>query len=248
MHRYFIELSYDGKHYHGWQLQNNALTVQEVLEKGLSTLLKRDISIMGSGRTDTGVHATQQFAQFDSPILLDKLEFLKKINGILPPTIAIHDLRLVKKDAHARFHAISRSYIYKITLEKNPFYKDSHWLYYKALDVEKMNAAATILKEYKDFESFSKVHTDVHTFLCQLFEAKWEQNGYELLFNISANRFLRGMVRAIVGTLVEVGTGKVSLEEFRNIIEAKNRKKAKAAAPAQGLYLCRVQYPESIFI
>ncbi len=248
MNRYFIELAYDGKNYHGWQIQNNAYTVQEALEKGLSTLLKSPIGIMGSGRTDTGVHATQQFAHFDSPIVLEKSEFLKKINGILPPEIAIYDLRAVKPDAHARFDAISRSYIYKITLSKSPFFKDSHWLFYKALDIEKLNEASAILMEYSDFESFSKVHTDVNTFLCQLFEAKWEQNGQELLFNISANRFLRGMVRAIVGTLVEVGTGKLSTQDFRRIIESKNRKEAKAAAPAQGLYLCRVSYPESIFI
>lgn len=246
--RYFIELSYNGKNYHGWQVQNNAFTVQEEIEKGLSTLLKTPISIMGSGRTDTGVHATQQFAHFDSPSVLDKVEFLKKINGILSPEIAIRDIRLVQPDAHARFDAISRSYIYKITLTKNPFFKDSHWLFYKSLDIEKLNEAADILKEYTDFESFSKVHTDVNTFLCQLFEAKWEQNGQELLFNITANRFLRGMVRAIVGTLVEVGSGKLSTEDFRKIIESKNRKSAKAAAPAQGLYLCKVIYPDSIFI
>lgn len=246
--RYFIELSYDGKEYHGWQIQQNAYTVQEALENGLSTLLKTPIGIMGSGRTDTGVHASQQFAHFDSPIELDKLAFLKKINGILPPTIAVHNLLAVKEDAHARFDAISRSYIYKITLAKNPFFKDSHWMFYKALDVEKLNEASSILKEYKDFESFSRVHTDVNTFLCQLFETKWEQNGYELLFSIKANRFLRGMVRTIVGTLVEVGTGKISTDDFRRIIESKNRKQAKAAAPAQGLYLCRVEYPESIFI
>lgn len=247
-YRYFLEIAYKGSNYHGWQIQVNAHTLQEEIEKKLSVLLGRPTTIMGSGRTDTGVHASQQFLHFDSEIELDQSTFLKKINGILPKDIAAYSLRRVKSDAHTRFDAIWRSYVYKISLRKNPFEENSVWFLFKHLDMAKMNEAAGLLLGHEDFQCFSKVHTDVNNFNCTIKTAFWEQKEHQLLFHITANRFLRGMVRAIVGTLVEVGTGKLSLEGFQEILDSKDRKKAKASAPAQGLYLCSIIYPENIFI
>ena len=247
-YRYFLEIAYKGSNYHGWQIQVNAHTLQEEIEKKLSILLGRPTTIMGSGRTDTGVHASQQFLHFDSDTELDQTTFLKKINGILPTDIAAYSLRKVKPDAHTRFDAIWRSYVYKISLRKNPFEENSVWFLFKQLDVKKMNEAARLLLNHEDFQCFSKVHTDVNNFNCTIKAAFWEQKEDQLLFHITANRFLRGMVRAIVGTLIEVGTGKISLEGFLDILDSKERKKAKASAPAQGLYLCSIIYPENIFI
>jgi len=246
--RYFLEIAYKGTKYHGWQIQINAHTVQKELENAISILLERPTGIMGSGRTDTGVHASQQFLHFDSEIELDKTDFLKKLNGILPKDIAVYDIKRVKNDAHARFDALWRSYIYRITLRKDPFEQESAWLLYKNPDIQKMNEAAKLLLTHEDFQCFSKVKTDVNTFNCKIIEAYWEQNDSQLLFHITANRFLRGMVRAIVGTLIGVGTDAMSITDFKQVLESKDRSKAKAAAPAQGLYLCRVTYPEEIFI
>jgi tRNA pseudouridine38-40 synthase len=246
--RYFLEIAYKGTNYHGWQIQNNAHTVQKELENAISILLDTPTGIMGSGRTDTGVHASQQFLHFDCKAELDHLEFLKKINGILPKDIAVYDIRKVKNDAHARFDAVWRSYVYRISLRKDPFEQESAWLLYKNPDIRKMTEAAKLLLLHEDFQCFSKVKTEVNTFNCKINEVFWEQNGPQLLFHITANRFLRGMVRAIVGTLVAVGTDNISITDFQHILESKDRSKAKAAAPAQGLYLCRVIYPEEIFI
>lgn len=246
--RYFIEVAYNGSNYHGWQIQKNAHTVQAELEEALSILLKKETSVMGSGRTDTGVHAIQQFVHFDADLPLDPELFLRKINGILPPDIAVYDLKQVRTDAHARFHALWRSYVYHISLRKNPFELESAWLTYKNPDLEKLNQAATILQDYTDFECFSKVKTNVHTFNCKIKEAYWEQKGPDLRFHITANRFLRGMVRAIVGTLMEVGTGKLEITDFQYILESKKRTEAKSSAPAQGLYLCKITYPEHLFL
>ncbi|MFD2200321.1 tRNA pseudouridine(38-40) synthase TruA [Shivajiella indica] len=246
--RYFLEIAYKGTNYHGWQIQNNAHTIQHELENALSILLDTPTGIIGSGRTDTGVHASQQFLHFDSKDDLDPLDFLKKLNGILPKDIAVYTIRRVKNDAHARFDAVWRSYVYRITLRKDPFEQESAWLLFKNPDIQKMNDAAQLLLSHEDFQCFSKVKTEVNTFICKINEAFWEQKGPQLLFHITANRFLRGMVRAIVGTLIAVGTDNISIDDFQQILESKDRSKAKAAAPAQGLYLCNIIYPEEIFI
>jgi tRNA pseudouridine38-40 synthase len=247
-YRYFLELAYKGSRFHGWQIQLNAVSVQETLEKALSLLLKTPIAIVGSGRTDTGVHASQQFAHFDCEQELDTSDTLKKLNAILPHEIAIYGIFKAKPDAHARFSAIWRSYVYKINLRKNPFEQEGSWIVFKQLDVEKMQAAADLLLKHEDFECFSKIKTDVKTFNCKIKAAFWEQKEHQLLFHITANRFLRGMVRAIVGTLVEVGSGKLSVTQFQQILESKDRKQAKSAAPPQGLYLCQVIYPPEILL
>lgn len=246
--RYFLELGYKGTNYHGWQMQSNAKTVQEVLERSLSVIFGEKTSIMGSGRTDTGVHARQQFAHFDCPGIEDKGFFLKKLNAVLPQDIAGYAVREVHKDAHARFAAKWRSYEYVVNLKKNPFEEETAWLCYYDLNLELMNKAAAALKEYTDFECFSKIKTDVKHFECEIKEAYWEQIGDHLIFHITANRFLRGMVRAIVGTMVLVGREKMSVEMFRQVIISKERAKAGASASAKGLFLTKVVYPEDIFI
>jgi len=240
--RYFIEISYHGKNYFGWQMQPDVISVQEKITKGISTILRQEIAIVGAGRTDAGVHASQMFAHFDVDTALSE-NFTYKLNAILPDDIVIHKTILVADDAHARFDATSRSYEYKIFLGRNPFILDTSWqLYQKNIDVALMNEVASILLEYEDFECFSKVKTDVHTFNCTITEAKWIQNGSELTFHISANRFLRNMVRAIVGTLLDVGFGKISASDFRAIIESKNRSKAGVSVPARALFLTKVAY------
>ena len=240
--RYFIEISYHGKNYFGWQMQPDVISVQEKITKGISTILRQEITIVGAGRTDAGVHASQMFAHFDVDTALSE-NFTYKLNAILPDDIVIHKTILVADDAHARFDATSRSYEYKIFLGRNPFILDTSWqLYQKNIDVALMNEVASILLEYEDFECFSKVKTDVHTFNCTITEAKWIQNGSELTFHISANRFLRNMVRAIVGTLLDVGFGKISASDFRAIIESKNRSKAGVSVPARALFLTKVAY------
>ena len=240
--RYFIELSYFGKNYHGWQIQPDVITVQEKINKAISTILRKEINITGAGRTDAGVHASQMFAHFDFDKELNK-DFTYKLNAILPDDIVIYKTILVSKEAHTRFDAVSRSYEYKIVLGRNPFLLDVSWqLNYKNIDIDLMNKAAEILYEYEDFECFSKVKTDVNTFICKVTNAEWKLNENELTFYISADRFLRNMVRAIVGTLLNVGLGKTSLEEFRKIIESKYRSKAGVSVPARGLFLTQVEY------
>lgn len=247
-HRYFLELAYKGTRYHGWQIQKNAHSVQAELENAISIILGQPTSIMGSGRTDTGVHASQQFAHFDTSNELDERDFIKKLNAIVPKDIAGYSLKKVKEDSHSRFDAVWRSYIYKISLRKNPFKQEYCWLFHKNLDIVKMNEAAAILLHHEDFQCFSKVHTDVSHFNCKINEAYWEQIDHQLLFHITANRFLRGMVRAIVGTLIDVGTDKLSIGQFVKILESKDRTKSRSSAPAHGLYLCKIIYPQEIFI
>lgn len=246
--RYFLELAYKGTGYHGWQIQGNARSVQEVVQKSISVLLRNHTSILGSGRTDTGVHGRQQFIHLEAAEIEDKQSFLKKLNGMLPQDIAAFEIREVQPDAHARFSARWRSYEYRISLRKNPFEQDLSWFCYYTLDMARMNEAAELLLQYTDFECFSRVKTEVNHFECKIKEAYWEQIGQHLIFHITANRFLRGMVRTIVGTLVLVGRGKLDLEGFRAIILSKKRINAGSSAPAQGLFLTKVVYPESIFI
>ena len=246
--RYFIEIAYNGKNYHGWQRQPDAISVQEVLENTLSILLKEEIKVMGAGRTDTGVHAKQLYAHFDFDRIDNLTELIFKLNSFLPKDISVIKIHTVNKDAHARFDALERSYEYIISLRKNPFWEDFSHLIHQKPSIEKMNQAAEILLSYKDFQCFSRSNTDVKTYHCVIKEAKWELADNRLVFSITADRFLRNMVRAIVGTLLDVGFGKTSLEEFHQIIKNKDRTKAGASAPAKGLYLTKVKYPENIFI
>lgn len=240
--RYFLELSYFGKNYHGWQIQPDANSVQEELNKAVSVVLQEEISVVGAGRTDTGVHASQMFAHFDTNKELDA-NFVFKFNSVLPEDIVVYKLEKVADDKHARFDAITRSYEYKIWLGRNPFNLDTTWqFYHKRLDIDAMNEAALILLEYEDFQAFSKVKTDVKTFNCDVTEAKWILVGNNLTFHITANRFLRNMVRAIVGTLVDVGKHKITKEDFRNIILSKDRSNAGLSVPAKGLFLTSITY------
>lgn len=245
--RYFIRLSYKGTNYHGWQIQPNAITVQEVLNKALSTILNSDINVVGCGRTDTGVHASDFYAHFDvenKEFDCEKLAF--RLNRFLPHDIAIKKVFAVRDDAHTRFDATSRTYHYFITKEKNPFRLESHWKVPYELDVDKMNQAAAALFDYIDFTSFSKLHTDVKTNNCKVYQAEWKESDDEIIFTVKADRFLRNMVRAIVGTLVEVGRGKLDIDGFRKVIESKNRSKAGTSVPGHALYLAEVGYPEDI--
>ena len=242
--RYFIEFSYNGTHFFGYQIQPKQISVQEVLEKALSTLLREDIKTTGAGRTDTGVHARKIFAHFDTQQPISE-DLVKRLNAFLPPSIATKRIFQVEEEMHARFSAVYRTYEYHISLEKDPFAEAFSWqMWRQKFDVEKMNEACKILFEYEDFTSFSKLHTDVKTNNCKIYQAQWDQKGSSLVFTISANRFLRNMVRAIVGTLVEVGLGKIKPEDLHDIIQAKYRNKAGASAPAHGLYLVDVGYKE----
>jgi tRNA pseudouridine38-40 synthase len=246
--RFFFEIAYHGKNYNGWQSQHNALGIQTVVEDALSKLLQTKIKIAGSGRTDTGVHCEQQFfhsdieKEFDIPLLLIKL------NSFLPKNIAIRNIRKVKPEASARYDAYERSYRYQITRVKNPFLEELALYYFKNADVQTMNRAAALLVGKHDFECFSKVKTDVNHFLCDVKKAFWKEEGEMLYFYITANRFLRGMVRAIVGTLLDVGSGKTSLKEFQTILNGMDRKAAGANVPPQGLFLTNVKYHSNIFL
>jgi tRNA pseudouridine38-40 synthase len=244
--RYFIELSYNGSAYHGWQNQPKAISVQEVLEHALTLLLKDTVSIMGAGRTDTGVHASQMFAHFDTNEDFNAINLIFKLNSFLPKDIAIHDIFKVKADAHARFNALSRQYLYRISLKKNVFNVDAAYYIKQDLNVEKMNEASKVLFHYKDFQCFSKVNTDVKTYHCDIMKAEWFFENDELHFVIKADRFLRNMVRAIVGTMINIGLGKISIEDLHTIIKSKNRSEAGFSVPAHALYLTQVNYPNTI--
>ena len=240
--RYFIELSYKGTNYHGWQIQPDASSVQEEITKALATILQEKILLVGAGRTDAGVHASQMFAHVDTVKKLTD-DYVHKLNAILPNDIVIKSIKEVSDETHARFDAVSRTYEYKILLGRDPFLLETTWqLHQKNLQIEKMNEAANLLFKYEDFESFSKVKTDVNTFNCTIMKAVWTLEDKHLIFHIKANRFLRNMVRAIVGTLLEVGLGKKTVEDFRNIIESKKRSEAGLSVPAKGLFLTEVCY------
>ena len=244
--RYFIELSYDGSPFVGWQRQPKGDSVQSCLEDALKTLLQKPISVVGAGRTDAGVHARQLFAHVDLDDQVNQnLKF--RLNKLLPKEIAVNSILVVTDDAHARFDASGRRYSYHITTQKDPFLEKRSYYFSKTFDIELMNQAATVMLDHDDFKCFSKSRTDVKTYLCDIQEAYWEQNGSDLVFFIQANRFLRNMVRAIVGTLIEVGLKKISIDDFKSILLSRDRSKAGYSVPAHGLYLEKVYYPKHIF-
>lgn len=243
--RYFVQLSYFGKNYHGWQIQPNATSVQESLNGTLSTICNAEVYVVGAGRTDTGVHAREMWAHFDVENPLPE-NILNRVNRFLSPDIAVQQFVQVEDDAHARFDATARSYQYHIVRHKNPFLKDLAWFCPYELDVDKMNAAAQLLFDHTDFTSFSRSKTQTKTNNCKILHAHWEEAGEELVFHISADRFLRNMVRAVVGTLVNIGRGKQPIESLNDIVAAKDRSLAGDSAPAHGLFLTRVEYPKHI--
>jgi len=245
--RYFFEISYNGKNYHGWQVQPNAHSIQETVEKALFTILREKIPITASGRTDTGVHCIRQFFHADIEKELDLDKVLLQLNIFLPKDIALRAIVPVTPEANARYDAFERTYEYHITLVKDPLKAGMAYHYFKELDVPTMNKGAALLRGTHDFQCFSKVNTDVNHFICTIKKAKWNQKGTGLVFTITGNRFLRSMVRAIVGTLLDVGTGKISVEELAEILKGKDRKKAGMNAPPEGLYLVDVKYPKRIF-
>jgi len=238
--RYFVHLAYDGTRYHGWQIQPNGISVEGEIERCLSTLLRQPIDIMGAGRTDAGVHARHMVAHFDYDFSVDNLVY--RLNRILPPDITVYKIEPVSPDMHARFSATSRTYHYYIHTQKSPFSRNYSWYCHYDLDFPLMNEAASLLLEYSDFASFCKSHTDVKTTLCKVTEAKFYENEDSYYFRITANRFLRNMVRAIVGTLVDVGRHRISLEEFQHIIEQGKRTNAGESMPAHALFLEKIEY------
>lgn len=248
--RYFIFVSYEGTLYHGWQVQPGASTVQKTLEDALSTILEEKIETTGAGRTDTGVHASFFCAHFDSHHgdLHIRKNLVFRLNKYLPKDISANVIRKVIPDAHARFSALSRTYKYYITRVKDPFANNSAWYIYGDLKLTNMNAACEILFRHTDFTSFSKLHTDVKTNNCKIYVAEWIGEGSKLIFTIKADRFLRNMVRAIVGTMVDAGQGKLNTDDFENIIMARDRCRAGRSAPAKGLFLTDIEYPKEIFV
>lgn len=245
--RYFLDISYKGTAYHGWQRQGNAHTVQAEFEQALATLFRKPIDTIASGRTDTGVHARQQMVQIELDIPFTS-NHQYRLNGILPKDISVNAFHEVTEEANARFSALSRSYEYIIYKRKNPFFTDGVMIYDRPLNIDLMNKAAALLFEYENFKSFSRVKTEVAHFHCRIDAARWVQEGDYLYFRITANRFLRGMVRALVGTFLEVGKGNLTVGGFRRVILAQDRKRAKASAPPEGLYLMEIKYPEHIFV
>jgi tRNA pseudouridine38-40 synthase len=248
--RYFIFISYKGTLYHGWQIQPNSVTVQQKLEEALTSVLKEKICTTGAGRTDTGVHAKMFCAHFDC--IADDLDknksLIHRLNSFLPEDISVSSVRRVRSEANARFSATSRTYKYYITRTKDPFLTGSSWYLYGNIDVESMNKAGKILLRHSDFTSFSKLHSGAKTNICRVLEAGWQESGNCLIFTIKADRFLRNMVRAIVGTMVQVGFGKIEPEEINTILLAKDRGKAGQSAPARGLFLVNIEYPDKIFM
>lgn len=246
--RYFLKLAYNGANYFGWQRQPKQLSVQEVLEDKLCVFLRESIAVVGAGRTDTGVHAKEYVAHFDAEEIADKEAFIFRMNSFLPKDIALYDIIEVRNDAHARFDAQARSYEYRLTTGKNPFNSGLSYQVYREPDISLMNEAAIFLVGRMDFECFSRTGSDVKTFICDVREAFWKQEQNNFVFTITADRFLRNMVRAIVGTLLEIGYQKISVSDIKKIVESKNRSNAGPSAPANGLFLTRIQYPDSVFI
>lgn len=245
--RYFLDISYKGTHYHGWQVQPNMPTLQAEIEQALSLLLGEKTSIIGSGRTDAGVHAVQQIAHFESSQVFDLATLTYKLNAFLSKDIVVNKLFRVKDGVHARFDALRRTYHYHIHQGKNPFNQELSYYFRPSLDIDSIKQGCEIIKDWRNFECFSKVHTEVKHFYCEIYEAYWSQKGTEHLFMITANRFLRGMVRTIVGTFLDVGTGRASLKELKELLRRGDRTRAGKAAPACGLFLQKIEYSQSIF-
>jgi tRNA pseudouridine38-40 synthase len=246
--RYFAEISYRGTQYNGWQMQpNTPKTVQEKLNYALGLLLRHEIETVAGGRTDTGVHCLSQFVHFDTENMPEISQFLHKLNLFLPKDIHVKQILRVKTDAHARYDGISRTYEYHINTEKNPFAEDLSLYYYKNLDIDLMNQAANLLQQHTDFECFSKVKTAVKHFNCTIYQAEWVVDSKNIVFHIKANRFLRGMVRAIVGTLLDVGSHKTTIQDFENIILSKKRTQAGKNVSPYGLFLTEIAYKNEIF-
>ena len=243
-----MDLSYDGTNYHGWQNQPEAISVQSCIENALSLLIKAETPIYGAGRTDSGVHAVKMYAHFDVIELINTDKLLNDLNSFLPKDISINNIYKVNLDSHARFDALSREYEYKISLIKNVFNNNRSYYIKNNLDIKLMNDACKILLNYTNFKCFSKSKTDVKTYNCDLKYAKWKLNDNELIFTIKANRFLRNMVRAIVGTLIHVGLKKVSLQDFEKVIISQDRTKAGPSAPAHALYLTNISYPKEMIL
>lgn len=246
--RYFFEISYNGSAYHGWQIQQNALSVQQVIQQGIRRFTQEDTEITGSGRTDTGVHAQQQFFHVDFSEEIDIRDFGYHLNAVLPEDILVKEICRVTDQAHARFDALSRAYEYWIIPQKNPFLCGRALIYPRPVDIVLLNDTAEVLLGRHSFESFSKVKTQVNNFECEIYEARWEQKDDRIIFHIRANRFLRGMVRAVVGTLLLVNEKKIGRDELRSILETKDRKEAGKSVAPDGLYLTKIEYPSTIFI
>ena len=245
--RYFIDISYDGSNYHGWQIQPNADTVQHQINLAFSTILNEEINVLGAGRTDTGVHAKKMIAHFDTNQTIDFEKFKYRINGFLKNDISLNDIYKVKEDAHARFSAISRTYEYRVSRTKNPFSVNSYFLL-RDLDFQSMKKACKFLHGSHDYTSFAKLHSENYTNNCEVYIANWKEDENFLIFTIKANRFLRNMVRAIVGTLIEIGEGKISFSDIETILMSKDRAKAGYSVPANGLSLIDIEYPKEILI
>ena len=245
--RYFIDISYDGSNYHGWQIQPNADTVQHQINLAFSTILNEEINVLGAGRTDTGVHAKKMIAHFDTNQTIDFEKFKYRINGFLKNDISLNDIYKVKEDAHARFSAISRTYEYRVSRTKNPFSVNSYFLL-RDLDFQSMKKACKFLHGSHDYTSFAKLHSENYTNNCEVYIANWKEDENLLIFTIKANRFLRNMVRAIVGTLIEIGEGKISFSDIETILMSKDRAKAGYSVPAKGLSLIDIEYPKEILI
>ncbi|MGV3764471.1 MAG: tRNA pseudouridine(38-40) synthase TruA [Chitinophagaceae bacterium] len=246
MGRYFVEVAYKGTHYSGFQVQENAVSIQAEVEKALATLHRRPFQLTGSSRTDAGVHALQNFFHYDDPLPPHE-QVLYKVNAILPRDIVVKNIVAVNEASHSRFHAVSREYHYHIYNKKNPFLDDRAYFFPYPLDMEKLQAAATLLRTHRNFQSFSKRNTQVKTFRCELFESEWIQGDDTLVYRVKGSRFLRGMVRGLVGTMLQVGRGKIGLEELNEIILSLDCTKADFSTPAHGLFLVSVAYPEGVF-
>ncbi|MGQ9848140.1 MAG: tRNA pseudouridine(38-40) synthase TruA [Bacteroidales bacterium] len=245
--RYFIEIAFDGTKYHGWQKQSNGISIQQVIEEKISLKLKNNICVIGCGRTDTGVHARQFFLHFDWHQRLVLEEFQHNLNRFLPDDIAVKSIHIVKPDAHARFSAVERTYKYYIETKKNPFNRQYSLEFTLPLNIDLMNRACELLLNNDDFTSFSKSHGGQHNNICKLTKCYWEKKDNQLIFTISSNRFTRNMVRSIVGTMIDIGREKISILQFKDIIESRNRRFAGQSVEAKGLFLEEVVYPLEIF-
>lgn len=243
MKRYFIELSYDGAGFGGFQIQKNTVTIQGALEDALAIIYRQPIALTGASRTDAGVHALQNFFHFDTDVLIEP-KHLYNLNSILPNSVVVHAIYKVPNDAHARFDAVQRTYIYRIHKVKSPFSEGRSWFYPYPVNMELLQAAADILLLYTDFESFSKKSTSVNTFECTISKALWVEEGQNLSFHIDANRFLRGMIKGLVGTMLQVGRGQLTIEQWEEIIQSKDEQKVDFSTPAHGLYLSSIKYPD----